>query len=390
MQKDYRMNEFDAKTKSNMGDKHEKIRILMTLGNTGRGGAQTFAVNLLRNIDRSHFQIDFIVEEDPSNGYHGDMVSLGSKIWLAPRFKGHNYISYIKAYRKVFEAGNYDIIHGNVSSTASIYLKLAKEMGIKTILHSHSSGYRGNIIERIIKKCFSITAKKYADLWFACSESAAYRLFGKNALSSPKYHTIKNGIDVETFKYNAEIRKKIREKLCICETTRVIGNVGSFTEAKNHKMILDVFSQVIKILPDCKLILCGAGSLENSIIHKAKELGIIEKIVMTGNVPNVNEYLMAMDVFLFPSLFEGLGIVAIEAQASGLYCICSNGVANEAKVTDLCEFVSLDADVDVWVQKVLSAKSIRGNQIEAIKKAGYDIVETSQIVSQLYNNLYLS
>ena len=171
-----------------------KIRILMVLGNTGRGGAQTYAMNVLRNIDRDRFHIDFAVNYVYENGYTDEIRELESEILVIPKFKGINYGEYIRTFNSILINGKYDIVHGHVSSSASLYLRLAKEHGCKTIAHSHSAGYRGNAAEQVIKKMFTTGAKRYADYWFGCSRLAAERMFGKDYEKSPKYYDIPNAI----------------------------------------------------------------------------------------------------------------------------------------------------------------------------------------------------
>ena len=364
-----------------------KIKILMTLGNSGRGGAQTFAMNVLRTIDRERFQIDFVVEKNPPGGYYEEMKLLGSTVFLAPRFEIWNYASYRKRYNDIIRFGNYDIIHGNVSSTAVIYLKEAKKMGVATILHSHSSGYRGNWIERILKKLFSINAKKYADYWFACSDSAARRLFGKEYDKNTRYYKINNGIVIDTYKFDENTRNLVRRQLGISDKF-VVGMVGSFSEAKNHEFIIDVFRRAIEKRNDCTLILVGNGPLENTVRKKVDSFHMGNNVIFTGSVSNVPEYLMAMDLLVFPSVFEGLGIVAIEAQATGLKCLCSTGVPKEASVSERCEFLPLNEDV--WVEHILNSKDCNNNRDyfnELVRKSGYDIVDTVKLLSSLYTEM---
>lgn len=361
----------------------------MTLGNTGRGGAQTFAMNVLKTIDRNRYQIDFIVENDPKNGYHDEMIALDSKIWIAPRFKIYNILSYIKVYRKVFSDGKYDIIHGNVSSSASVYLRLAKHMGLSTILHSHSSGYRGSHCEVILKKIFSKNAYKYADYWLACSDAAAKRLFGNRYKNYNKFSIIKNGIDVENYKYSEIIRQQIRKSLNISSESFVIGNVGSFSEAKNHMFLIDVFKKIHEEKENCILMLVGAGRLEKEIKERINEYGLTNSVILTGSVSNVGSMLMAMDVFVFPSRFEGLGIVAIEAQAAGLECICSDQVPIEAKICEDCYFLPLD-DQLIWKNKILNSKRQRKDRSAKVIEAGYSIKCTVEQLSDVYNGLVIA
>ena len=365
-----------------------KIQILMVLGNTGRGGAQTFAMNVLRMIDKEKYQVDFAVNEIRENGYTEEIYELGSKIHVIPFFKGYNWRSYIEAWRKLLTENHYDIIHGHVSSSASIYLKEAKRHGCSTIVHSHSAGYRGNNVEQAIKMVFTLGAKKYADYWFACSKPAAIRLFGKDYKSNPNYYDIPNAIVTDNYIFNPNVRQRIRRDLGIDDKTRLYGHVGSFTAPKNHDFLLEVFAAILKENQNAYLVLAGQGERKQDIELKIASLGIQDKVKMVGNVGNANEYMMAMDLMVFPSFFEGFPITVLEAQATGLPIILSDSITDEVNLTECVYPMSLNLSAEDWAQKcecISATDRAKANQIIADSK--YNMKNCVGTIMSVYNQM---
>lgn len=363
----------------------DKINILMVLGNTGRGGAQTFAMNVLRMIDREKYQVDFAVNEIKDNGYTQEICELGSKIYQIPFFKGYNWISYIKAWRKLLSENRYDIVHGHVSSSASIYLKEAKRHGCKTIAHSHSAGYRGNGLEQQIKKVFTIGAKGQADYWFACSKPAAERLFGRDYYKYENYYDIPNAIIADNYLFNKEARSRIRNKLGVGDEQKLYGHVGSFTAPKNHDFLLEVFSKIAATDSGTSMVLCGEGERNDEIQEKSRILGLSDKIILAGNVGNVNEYMMAMDIMIFPSLFEGFPITVLEAQATGLPIVLSDTITSEVFLTDCAYPMPLQKGAEEWASKCMEVRNAnRKEQNTVIASSKYNMKKCVQLLEGLY------
>lgn len=364
----------------------EKIKILMVLGNTRLAGTQAFIMNLLRNLDLEKFQIDWAVNNEGEGGGISQQIrDFGCNIFFLPYFKVYNYFSFVKAWRIFLKGHHYDIVHAHSTNSAAIYLRIAKQLGCVTIAHSHSAGYRGNKIQQLAKRVFAKGVKHVADYWFACSDSAALRLFGKNYKTYPRYYTIPNAIDVEAFKYNEETARRVRKQLGISDTALVCGHVGSFTSPKNHIFLLRIFDEVLKRNPDARLVCCGIGEKLPAIKEMAGLMGIIDKITFTGAVLNVSEYMMAMDVFVFPSLFEGFPVSVIEAEASGLPIIMSDTITNEIDLTDLIHRYSIDETPDVWAKAICETRfNDRLEYNSVIANTSYCIHSSSQLVSSLY------
>lgn len=343
--------------------KDHKIKILMVLGNAGRGGAQAYVMNILRNIDLTRFEIDFLVNRRTKDGYEAEIEALGSRIYVTPAFKGINLFSYIAHINEILQQGKYDIVHGHASSSAALYLRAAKKHGCATIAHSHSAGYRGNAVEQIVKRFFTIGVKSQGDYWFGCSALAAKRLFGRNYAKNKKYHHIPNAITAQKYQYDEGVRQRIRSELGIGEGEILYGHVGTFSVPKNHSFLMEVFHKLQEKQGEkAHLVLLGEGALKETVQQDVVSRGMDKQVTFTGNVSNVGEYLMAMDVLIFPSLFEGLPLTLLEAQAAGLPCVISDTITDEVYLTDLIKVVSLAKSAEEWAQ---IAEGARANDRQA-------------------------
>ncbi|MEW4225655.1 glycosyltransferase family 1 protein [Rossellomorea marisflavi] len=360
------------------------IRILHVLGALNRGGAETMVMNLYRNIDREKVQFDFVIHTNEKCDFHDEIISLGGKIYSFPRYKGVNHFQYIKTWKKFFSYhSEYKIIHGHMRSTASIYLSIAKGHGCFTIAHSHSIESRGNIIERLVKNTLQIPLRYIPDYFFACSDEAGSWLFGEKTILKENYAKLNNSINISDFTFSKDKREETRILLGI-KNELLLGHVGSFTQPKNHKFLIEIFFEIQQKNKDAKLLLIGSGELQNTIIRQVEELGISEKVLFLGSVPNVNDYMQAMDIFVFPSIFEGLGMAALESQASGLRTIISDHLPEDIRLTKLISVLSLKEDAKSWSNTILKCNCTRLNVSSDLIKHGYDISETSTWIQKYY------
>ncbi|MCC3670626.1 glycosyltransferase family 1 protein [Terrisporobacter mayombei] len=345
----------------------------------GRGGAETMAMNLYRNIDRSKVQFDFIVHTEKKCDYDDEINLLGGKIYRVPRYKGINHFIYRKQWIEFFRKHpEYDIIHGHMRSTASIYLNIAKKYGLKTISHSHNSS-SGKGISSIIKNIMQYKIKYIADYLFSCSKSAGIWLYGKRRCDRENFFVLNNAIEADKFKLNLEKRENIRNELDINDKL-VIGHIGRFHPQKNHEFLIEVFKLINKKNQDSVLLLVGDGELRECINEKVKKLGLEDKVIFTGVRDDVDSLVQAMDVIVFPSLYEGLPLTLIEIQVSGLPCIASDTITKDVNITKSIEYMSLESNKDLWANKILEVGkfSNRYDRYEDIVKSGYDIKTTSQ------------
>lgn len=331
------------------------IRVLHFIGSLNTGGSQVMLLNLYKTINREKINFDFVVQSKKELFYRDEISSFGGKIYFLPPFKIGSITSFIYHwYTFLKDHPEYKIIHGHVRSTASIYLLIAKFLKRKTIIHSHSTN-NGTGFHSFIKKILQFPIRYISDYFFSCSKTAGIWLFGKRIVSKKNFYIIKNAIDVNRFFFDLDKRNEIRNKLNIGDNF-LIGNIGRFVKSKNHYFLLDLFKEILKRSNDIKLLLIGDGILFNSVKEYATLLSIQNHVIFIGNTRDVSGYLMAMDLFVFPSLYEGLGIVLIEAQATGLICITSNNVPlEETKLSNRISYHDLN-DKTSFVEAILNAK----------------------------------
>lgn len=363
----------------------EPIRILHCFGRMDRGGAETFIMNVYRNVNRNKVQFDFLVHTQTKCDYDDEIIELGGRIYRVPRYNIRNHYTYKREWKNLLSkhGRQWEFIHSHMTSTASIYLKIAKKYKIKTITHSHSTS-PGFGIEAFIKDLMQKPLKCISDYLFACSSAAGSSLFGEYT-KRDNYFILNNAIDIDKFIFNRDIRDNKRKELKI-DGKFVIGHVGSMYEVKNHTFIVDIFNEILKHNSNIVLLLVGDGTLRKSIEDKVLNLGLEEYVIFTGVRSDVPELLNTMDVLLFPSLYEGLPVTLIEAQASGLKCIISDSITKEVKITDNIEFVSLDQSIEYWSEQVMKYQDgyDRLNTYKEVSNYGYCIKENSKWLEHFY------
>lgn len=367
----------------------KKINILMVMGNTRMGGVQAFVLNVLRNIDLDKYHIDFAINfYAEHDGIEEECRKYGCEFHILPYFKIYNYLQYSKAWDKFLSSHKYDIVYAHATNSASIFLKIAKKYGMKTIAHSHSAGYRGNRIEQIAKSFFAKGVGNVADYWFSCSDKASDRLYGAAYKTYPHYYNIPNAIDAEKYLFDQGIRDSIRKQLGVDDDTFLCGHLGTFSAVKNHKFLIEIFLEVLKIKPNSKLVCCGAGALMTSITQQVQNFGLADKVIFTGVVSNANEYMMAMDCFVFPSIFEGFPVSILEAESTGLPIVMHDVITNEVDLTDLINRESLSTPASEWAKLVVNVKSKdRSSYNSAIANSIYNIKTSVKKFEQLYDQL---
>lgn len=331
------------------------IHILHVLGGLDAGGAESFVMNLYRSVDRTQVQFDFIKHVSQKGMFEDEILSLGGKIFTCPRYTGKNHFTYCKWWNDFFLTHpEYKIIHGHVRSTSAIYLLIAKKHGLITIIHSHSTS-NGKGTMGMLKTVMQYPTRYIADYLFACSEKAGKWMYGQYVSQKLNYKIVPNGIDLARFEFKLQKRKQIRQYLGIQDNEMVIGHVGRFTAAKNHEFLIRVFQAYREKHAYAKLLLVGEGELLESIKSKCRELNILENVIFTGNRSDTENFYQAMDVMAFPSLWEGLGIVLIEAQANNLPCFVSKTIPKEAIITDSVKTLSLH-EIRPWVKEIENLK----------------------------------
>lgn len=365
----------------------EPIRILQVLAEMNRGGAESMIMNLYRHIDRAKIQFDFIVHTQDRCAFDEEIEQLGGRIYRIPRYIGKNHFAYKNEWNNFFaNYPEYKIIHGHVRSTASIYLKIAKNYNLITIAHSHNTSSGSGFIS-VIKNLFQYPIRNISDYFLACSESAGKWLFGDKIVVSNKFNILNNAIEADRFTFNNKVRDAIRNEFGI-EAKYVIGHVGRFHPQKNHEFLIDIFKNIHDKIEDSVLLLVGEGSLKESMQLKVRKEKLESCVIFAGVRSDVPNIFQGMDLFMFPSLYEGLGIVVVEAQASGLNCIVSDQIPDEAIITKLVEKVSLSKSPEYWSERAIEKINYKREDTSTlIKDAGYDINDTTKWLEKFYLGL---
>ncbi len=354
------------------------------------GGQEAFIMNVLQHIDMKDLQIDFLTPYYCDNQYYTSIVEeKGGKVFAfdLPFNPGGLRSSIIKPLDAFFKNNKYDVIHIHSGSISALMIcaAIAKKNHIKKIIvHSHATAEKKTLKYRVIKLISMPFMAVCPTDYCACSVPAGEWKFSKRIVKN-KLVVLNNGIDLKKFSISPENRRKIRKQLGISDDTFVVGNAGRFSYEKNQQFTVSVFKEIKKLRKNSKLILVGDGDDKEKIISLVEELGLSDDVIFTGVVNNVNEYMQAMDVFLFPSVFEGLGMVAIEAQAVGLPVVASDTVPTDVGIMDNVKFISLKESHKVWAQTVCNIQRLTdSNPEDVLSKNGYNIDSTANMVREIY------
>ena len=329
------------------------MRILQIGMTDNLGGIETFLINYYRNINKKNIQFDFVNIYNKKLYFQNEIEDMGGKVYkLTSYYK--RPIKYIKELIKLINENNYEIIHCNMNSAVMIYPLIAGKLSKAKIViaHSHNSSSDKGILKTVLHNINKHFIPLFANTFFACSIEAGKWFFNNKKLNSDRFKVIYNAIDTEKFIYNEKMREEKLKELKIDKNKKIIGHVGRFEKQKNHEFLIDIFNEIFKKEPNAILLLIGDGSLKQHIKEKTIELNIQDKVIFLGKRNDVEELYQAMDVFVFPSLYEGLGTVLIEAQYSGLPCVVSNKIPNETQITDTIKYLQLEKTSE-WKENIL-------------------------------------
>ncbi len=376
-----------------MEEGYGQIRVLHVLSGLQVGGAECRIVDLYRNMDRDRIQFDFLVHYSPEKTgkksptsdelmavrepdyFDNSVRKLGARIFCIPKFVGTNMGDYKAAIKRFFDEhkDEWKVVQGHMTSTAAIYLPIAKKAGVPIcIAHARSAGV-DNGIKGMATRFFRSPLQKggITDYNFACSKEAGISVFGQELVDKGRVNIIPNAVDLRHFAYNPEKREMIRAELGVSNAL-VIGHVGSFRYAKNHEFLLNVFAQLTKLLDyddlneysmmhgmRVRLLMLGKGSLMDDMKKLAEKLHIADRCIFAGNKSNASDYYQAMDYFCFPSRYEGLPGSVVEAQAAGLQCLVSDTITPEVNVTELVSMRSINSEPRDWARKILDDLLLR-------------------------------
>lgn len=370
-------------------EKLKKLRVLHILDELNTGGAEKIVVSYFCNIDRSKQEWEFVITEYDDKHKRGvleDLVEeLGGKIYRVPR-KRKNYLANVKAVDRIIKHGKFDIVHSHLDELSALYILSAKRYGVPVrICHSHLSGAdRGLCVELLCKLLKPILNKVTTDM-FACGRDAAISLWGKENVLNQRVYILNNAIDTAQFSYSESIRKQKRAELGL-GTETVYGTVGRMSYQKNSEFIVQIYNQIRNHKKNCKFLFVGVGEREESVKELAKEYGLSDMLFLESR-NDVNQLMMAMDVFLLPSRFEGLPIVLVEAQCAGLTCFVSDAVTKEIHVNPNVYYYRLDKGPDEWARFIIDHENSefdRKDGMDSIVKAGYQIATEAKKLENYY------
>jgi len=360
------------------------LRVLHVAVNMNRGGAETFMMNVYRNINRSNVQFDFLTCKP--GDFDDEIIRMGGKIHRIPYISDVGHFNYIQGLRRFFsEQSDHKIIHSHLDKMSGIVLREAKKAGIPIrISHSHNTKSEGGVASRTYKWLVGNFITTSATTFFACSNDAAKWLFNKKSSNSV---ILKNGIEYDKFIFSGDIRKQVRAELNLEENTFVLGHVGRFNLQKNHSFLIDLFTEFHKQNGNVVLLLIGDGELRSTIEKKVRALHLEDNVKFLGIRSDIERILQGIDLFVFPSLHEGLPVSLIEAQGAGLPCIISDRISREVDLgMNLIEYAPLE-DISLWIEKMkiaVSQETQRVQTYDSLIRSGYDIRDTAKKMEQFY------
>lgn len=367
----------------------QPVKVLYINGNImKRGGIESFMMNYFRRINCVEVKIDFLVHGYEKGEYDDEILAAGSKIIHVPK-KSKHPLAYRSKLYKIFSSGEYKIVHSHCDAMSGWILKIAEKAGVPVrIAHSHNTAIlTQNIVKLYLNEYYKKQIPRYATHMFACSKAAGEWMFGV----ANRFSVIPNAIELEQFIFNEKSRNNIRKKYN-CENDIIVGHVGRFDYQKNHRFILEVWKHVVKNKRNYKLMLIGGGDLKGEIEETIIEYGVQDSVILAGVQENIAPFYSAFDIFILPSHFEGLPVVAIEAQANGLQCLLSNKITEEVCITKLVSRMSIDI-FEPWVSQLCNMEiNSEGREEESllakekISKAGYEMLTAADKLKSFYIN----
>lgn len=355
------------------------IRVLHILTGLSSGGAEAFIMNAYRNMDRTKVRFDFLLRSS-ENRYREELENMGSRVYYMPEWP-RCFAKNMLQTSRFFQEHHYSIVHIHANALLYVYaLKCAKKSGVPyRIVHSHNTAmlYTWLLpLHRMNRKKVS----KWATDMLACSEDA-----GKWMFCDP-YTIFHNAIDLAAFQYDEKKRKALREQLGIREDEFVVGHIGRFLKQKNHEFLVDIFHELVRKKDNSRLVLIGEGPLREKIVKKIQGLGLEDCVLFLGERKDVANVINLFDFFVFPSTYEGLPHVLIEAQANGLPVVCSDVIPDQAILDPATNKLPLSASAQQWANVILKRDTMRREFTTQLRVAGYDITEEASRLQAFYQS----
>lgn len=368
-----------------------RIKVLEFVGAMNCGGTETMLMNIFRKIDKEKYDITFMENQEQESWYDNEILSLGGKIVRIKQMQKGKIKQYVDYLTKLFREEHYDVVHSHTFLHSGLVMKAAKNAGVRVrISHAHSAmdHFEKSMKYKIKKIYLQNLILKNANYLFACSTEAGECLFGKEFQKRGK--VVKNSIRVDEIEQVAD-SAKIKEEYNVQEDELILGHVGRFVEIKNHKFLLEIAKELKEKNIKYKMFLIGNGELFDAIHEQCHELGLEGNIIFTGVKNNVYEYMNMFDMFLLPSIYEGLPLTAVEAQGLGVMTFISEKVSREADLgIDLVKFLSIDKGSNIWVEEIVKQMENRTNKlkerrVKALNDNGYSVNSTLEILTNIYN-----
>ncbi len=349
------------------------------------GGIETYLYKIASHTDLGKYQFDFLTYPGVTPCFYDELVAMGCKFQrVTPRRES------VRKFHKEFEAllkrENYDIIHCHMNTLSfADPIKIAVKNKKRTLVHSHNGEFIGNNISRMLHNWNKMTVPKDKVEMLAVSDLAGKWMFGEDA----DFTVLNNGVDLSKFYFDSVGREKVRNEFSIGDE-KLIVHTGAFRKQKNHDFLIDIFAALHKLDPSAKLMLVGSGELQDGIEDKVKKLGLGQNVIFTGRRSDIKDILSAGDVFLFPSFYEGFPNSLIEAEACGLYCIAADTITKQAKLDEICDYVSLDTKADDWGKKLYEITPVKNREkfTDVIRTAELDADSDIKRLTKIYDEVY--
>lgn len=353
------------------------------------GGAETFLMKIYRNLDRSKYQMDFCVNIARKGFFDDEIESLGGKVYHIPS-KSENLKAFKQQLYHLIKENNYQHVLRITSNAAGFLdLKIAKKAGAQVCIARSSNSSDGNSVKLKVVHCLGrLLYKKYVDVMLAPSDLAAIYTFGNTAYKRGKVHILHNALNLNEYRYNSLGRKKIRNELKISDTALVIGHIGRFNRQKNHELLIDIFKEIHKRNYSAVLLLVGTGELKDKTREKVQNYGLSSNVIFENNRADIPDILSAMDVLVFPSYYEGMPNIIIEAQANGLPCVISSAITQEANISGKLSYRDINESISCWGDEIMKVTSQgRYDAKRDLLVKGYDIRKIcEEFVAYIFEN----
>lgn len=361
----------------------KKIKVLQVIGGLNMGGAETFIINVFKNINREKYEFYFLCYGKNKYDYEDEVKKLNGHIIRINKIEIKNVFKQMKELKNIIKKYEIDIVHAHTYYNSMIPVLVAHKCKVKKIIvHAHSTISEINPpkLKKIYYKISKFIINEYSTDLLACGKEAGDSIYYK------KYKIVENGINLNDFYFKKEINAKKREELNISPSATVVGHVGRFCDVKNHRFILEIFAEYLKVNNNAILLLIGDGPLKNDIINLAQQLNITNHIKILSKRYDVNELYSAMDIFIFPSLYEGIPLVLIEAQTNGLPIIASDKIDMNVNISKKIIFKSLDCiNKKEWINAIDSEKRKRYNCKKIMENSTYNMKKNIDIIEKIYS-----